>query len=167
VSGHQEHLNAAIRAFNEAERMGFMLTTASRWLGDDGPTYLVGEVRVKALFVDIFGRHWADGALVAESIGHTAPDPYVEDYLHTMLCHPDVECHDVWQFTDTRGRWNALMAPVDVIAREFDYPAPSVLPGQNWARSWETLPERTDEQELAWIAAGGKPLHLYGEGSQL
>ncbi|MER7927031.1 hypothetical protein ABTY96_28395 [Streptomyces sp. NPDC096057] len=155
MSDHKERLAAAIEAFNKAERMTFMLTVAARWLDGDGPTYVMGEVRVKALFVDIFGRHWADGALAAESLAHAAGDRTLADYHHERLCHPDVEVHDLWVYADTRGRWNALVAPVDVIAAELGYPPPVLLPGRNWARTWTTLPDRTDEQELAWVAAGG------------
>ncbi|MET7890625.1 hypothetical protein [Streptomyces mirabilis] len=161
MSDHKQQLDAAVRAFNTAERTEFMLHTATRRLGLDGPAYIVGDIRVMALFEDIHGRHWADGALAAESLGHLAGGQETEDRYHELLCHPDIECRDLWMFADNRGRWNALMAPIDVIAHEFGYPPPIALPGQNWARSWWTLPERSDEQELAWIAHGGDPTQLY------
>lgn len=152
---NKRQLDAAMATYNGIERAEFMLDTANRWLHSDGPTYLLGDTRAKALFEDSRGRHWADGALVAESIGHSAGDPMLTDSLHQDLCHPDIEVRDLWVVTDSRGRWNALMAPIEVIAREFDRPPPVLLPGQNWARTWWTQPTRSDEQELAWIAAGG------------
>ncbi|MEV0183844.1 hypothetical protein AB0I54_31850 [Streptomyces sp. NPDC050625] len=168
MNSHKEQLDDALRTFNQAERQEFMLTTASRWLGLDGPTYIVGDVRVRALFEDIHGRHWCDAMLAAESlagvadIGRTNPG-IIEGYRQTAACME--EATDLWVFVDARGRWNATMTPVDALAHAWGYPPPTRLPDDNWARTWLSLPERSDEQELAWIANGGKPYGAYrGEG---
>jgi hypothetical protein len=167
VSNHKQQLDAAMRAFNAAERTEFMLTTATRWLGLGGPTYLIGDVRVKALFEDIHGRYWADAYLAVESlsgIGRPNPD-LMEVYRQAAV---DIsEARDLWVCTDVRGKWNAIMTPVEGLANAWGYPPPVRLPDGNWARTWLDLPERTDEQELAWIAHGGNPVHTYLSGAQL
>jgi hypothetical protein len=163
VSDHKQQLDQAMRAFNAAERTEFMLTTATRWLGLDGPTYLVGDVRVKVFFEDIHGRHWVDAALAAESlywvggVGLRNPE-LIECYRASAV---DItEARDLWVCADVRGKWNAIMTPVEDLASAWGYPSPVRLPDGNWARTWLDLPERTDEQELAWIANGGDPVPL-------
>jgi hypothetical protein len=158
VTNRRQQLHDAMVAFNAAERTEFMLATATRWLGVDGPTYLVGDVRTKALFEDIHGRHWVDGALYAESLNQD--DATTED-IHHSLCVPGVECRDLWVCRESRGLWNALMTPVTVLATELRLTAPALLPGDNWARTWQDLPARSDKQELAWIANGGQPTATY------
>ncbi|MFJ4201562.1 hypothetical protein ACIP2Y_18265 [Streptomyces sviceus] len=157
---HRQQLDAAVRAFNQAERTEFMLTTASRWLGLDGPTYLLGDVRAKALFEDIYGRHWVDAYLAVESltgIGNRNP-ALMEGYRQTAV---DIrEACDLWVYADTRGKWNAIMTPIEDLAAAWGYPPAVRLPDGNWARTWLDMPERTDEQELAWIAHGGHPTPL-------
>ncbi|MCQ4043846.1 hypothetical protein ACFOSC_26645 [Streptantibioticus rubrisoli] len=160
----KQELHDAIGRFNSAEIAEFSLETGTRWLGDNGPTYIVGDVRAKGLAVDEHGRHWADGALVAESLAHLTGSSATGEAYRQALCLPEVECRDLIVFTDTRGRWNALMAPVEAMADAFGYPPPARLPDGNWARTWWDLPERTDEEELAWIANGGKPLNTYRGG---
>lgn len=161
--GSEEALLDAMEAYNATERTAFRVTIKGLWLGNDGPAYQLGDVRGKALFVDTAGRHWADGALVAESLGHIAGGATLAEAYNQALCAQD-EARDLRVWTETRGRWNALMAPVDVIAHAFGYPPPTRLPGDNWARTWWDTPGRTDEEELAWIASGGKPLNTYRGG---
>ncbi|WP_326786427.1 hypothetical protein [Streptomyces sp. NBC_00151] len=167
MSNHKQQLDAAIQAFNQAERTEFMLTTATRWLGTDGPAYILGDIRVRALFEDIHGRHWADAYLAVESLsdaGRADPD-HME--MYRQLAVDMDEARDLWVFTDTRGRWNAMMTPVEQLARRWEFPPPALLPGPNWARGWLDLPERTDGQELAWIAHGGIPVQTYRAGGLL
>ncbi|MER5473740.1 hypothetical protein [Streptomyces sp. NPDC002685] len=165
MSDHKRQLDAALRTFNEAERAEFMLPTATRWLGLDGPAYLLGDFRVRAQFEDIHGRHWIDAFLALESLrsigGVGDRDPGLIESYHQLAVDAN-EARDLWVFTDTRGRWNAVMVPVDELARRWGYQTPVLLPDGNWARGWLDLPERTDEQELAWIAHGGSPTQLYG-----
>ncbi|WP_037932854.1 hypothetical protein [Streptomyces sp. SPB78] len=163
----KQQLDAAIRAYNEQERDAFMHETGTRWLGHNGPTYLVGETRVKALFDDARGWHWVDGCLYAESL---RPPRETGNYLLDVLgelptpSDPDDpnRVADLWVHTDSRGQWGALMTPVATLARLLAdagllYHAEAVrLPGDNWARTWDDYRERTDEQELAWVANGGK-----------
>lgn len=167
MSNHKQQLDAAVRAFNAAERTEFMLATATRWLGLGGPTYIVGDVRVKAFFEDIHGQHWADAYLGVESlhqIGRQNPD-LMETYRQAAV---DISnARDLWVCTDTRGKWNAIMTPVEDLADAWGYPPPVRLPDGNWARTWLDLPERTDEQELGWIAHGGNPVNAYRSGAQL
>jgi hypothetical protein len=167
MNDYKQSLDAAILAFNQAERAEFVLDTDTRWLGLDGPAYLLGDVRVRAFFVDVDGRHWVDACLAVESMARLVlpGTASLEGYRQLAV---DVDAaHDLWVFTDTRGRWNAVMAPVDGLARRWGYPPPTRLPDGNWARNWLDLPERTDEQELAWIAHGGKPVHTYRAEAQL
>ncbi|MFF4347564.1 hypothetical protein [Streptomyces sp. NPDC001530] len=167
MSDHKQQLEAAMLAFNEAERREFMLPTATRWLGLDGPTYLLGDVRVRTFFEDIHGRHWVDAYLAVESLtGIGRPDSGHMEMYRQLAIDMD-EARDLWVFADTRGRWNAVMAPVDQLARRWGYPPPVRLPDGNWARGWLDLPDRTDEQELAWIAHGGNPLQTYRGGGLL
>lgn len=157
---HKQQLAEAIAAFNDAERAEFIASTGLTWLGLDGPVYVIGDARAKALFVGRDGRHWADGALFVESIGGLVNNPaLLEGYRQAISCADDVE--DLWVYTDARGRWNALVAPVDSIARACGYPEPFRMPDGDWARTWWDAPARTDEAELAWIAHGGTPLHDY------
>jgi hypothetical protein len=170
VNDHKQKLGDALRAYNEAERTEFMLPTATRWLGLDGPTYLLGDIRVRALFADIHGRHWVDASLAVESLrsvgGVGERNPGLIESYQQLAVDAD-EARDLWVFTDTRGRWNAVMVPVETLARRWGYPPPVLLPDGNWARGWLDLPERTDEQELAWIAHGGDPLNHYRGGGLL
>ncbi|MEU9405072.1 hypothetical protein AB0E08_05090 [Streptomyces sp. NPDC048281] len=166
MSDYKQQLEDAIRTFNQFERAEFMLDTTSRWLGLDGPTYLLGDIRVKALFLDASDRHWVDAYLAVESLcGISQDNAHTEAYR--QLAIDGNEVRDLWVFTDTRGRWNAVMIPVDELARRWGYPPPVLLPDGNWARNWLDLPERTDEQELVWIANGGNPVHTYRAENQL
>ncbi|WP_075662262.1 hypothetical protein [Streptomyces acidiscabies] len=164
MTGHKQQLDNAIRNFNVAERVAFTIATATRWLGTNGPTYLLGTIRVKAYFVDTRGRHWVDAYLAVESLTGTTPDD-AETYRQMAI--DAEEARDLWVFTDTRGRWNAVMTPVTELARRWEYPPPVRLPDGNWARGWLDLPERTDEQELSWIAHGGNPTNTYKAEHQL
>lgn len=166
MNNHKELLDAAILAFNQAERAEFMLDTSTWWLGLDGPVYHLGDVRVKAFFTDSQGRHWVDAALAVESLsGYDGSDALMEGYRQAAVA-ADLAA-DLWVCTDVRGKWNAVMAPVVELAGIWGYPPPVRRPDGDWARTWLDLPERTDEQELGWIAHGGQPLHLYRMGSQL
>lgn len=170
MSDHKEHLNHAMRDFNQTERAHFMLDTGAQWLGLDGPAYVVGDVRMKAFFVDDRGRHWVDAMLGVESLAGITQSELRNGGLlegYRQLAAGMDEADDLWVYTDTRGRWNATMAPVAALAHTWGYPPPVRLPDGNWARTWLSSPERTDEQELGWIAHGGKPLDLYRDGSQL
>lgn len=161
-----EALHDAMLAFNQAERAEFILDTGTRWLGLDGPVYLLGDVRVKTFFEDSHGRHWVDSALAVESLsGYANNGVLMEGYRQAAVALDAVE--DLWVCTDVRGKWNAVMAPVADLADLWGYPPPVRLPDGEWARTWLDLSERTDEQELAWIAHGGKPLHSYRTGVQL
>ncbi|WP_327268776.1 hypothetical protein OG233_13960 [Streptomyces sp. NBC_01218] len=163
---HNEFLLDAMRAFNAAEREAFTEETGTRWLRLEGPTYLLGDVRAKTFFIGTDGQHWADTHLVIESMSHVGTHgmarEHVEEYRE--LAPGITPGADLWVHTDTRGRWNASMAPVATIARAFGYPPPVALPGTNWGRTWWDSTERTDSQELAWIANGGNPLHTYAGG---
>lgn len=167
MSLHQTRLEDAIRGFNQAERADFLLATSTRWLGIDGPVYLLGDVRVRALFVDDLDRHWVDAYLAVESLTGIGRLNASQVEMYRQLAIDADEVDDLWVFTDTRGRWNAVMTPVTTLASRWGYPAPVRLPDGNWARNWLDLPERTDEQELAWIAHGGNPVQTYRAGSQL
>ena len=158
---HRKRLQDAIVAFNAGERAEFMLPTATRWLGLDGPTYLVGDIRAKVFFEDIHGRHWVDATLLVESLdlGQSVEPWQIDDYRDRAV---DVtEAVDLWVFTETRGLWNAIMAPVDELSKAWGYPPPTRLPDGDWARTWLDLQSRTDGQELAWIASGGRPSATY------
>lgn len=167
MNSYREPLDAAILAFNQAERAEFMLDTGTLWLGLDGPAYLLGDVRVKAYFEDIHGRHWVDAYLAVESMAGLILPGTASLEGYRQLAIDATEAQDLWVFTDTRGRWNAVMTPVAELARRWGYPPPVRLPDGNWARTWLDLPERTDEQELAWIAHGGQPVHTYRAEAQL
>ena len=157
MSNHKQLVEDALRAFNQAERAEFMAATGTRWLGLDGPVYILGEVRAKTIFDDSRGRHWVDAALAIESYSGTGCPPSwpLEAFRDVAVDLPEAD--DLWVFTDTRGRWNAVMAPVAELARVWELPPPTILPGNNWARTWLDLPERTDNEELAWVANGGNP----------
>lgn len=164
----KDQLDETIRAYNHHERGQFMRETGTTWLGLGGPTYQLGDVRAKALFIDTQGRHWADGALVAESISFLACDsPRLIEAYSQALCGPDVESFDLMVHTDTRGKWNALMSPVGAIADALGYPPPMRMPEGDWARTWWDSPSRSDLQEIAWIANGGRPLNSYRTGGEL
>ncbi len=156
-------LDQAIDAFNAAERQAFMQQTNSRWLGHDGPAYIIGETRAKALFEDEDGRHWVDAGLYVESL--RAPGP-TADYLLELLTDDEPNIIDMWVHTDSRGHWNASMTTVTRLGQmlassQILYrPGPVLLPGANWARTWWDYAERSDEQELAWVANGGTPTAL-------
>ncbi|MFJ7413078.1 hypothetical protein ACIQWZ_20005 [Streptomyces sp. NPDC098077] len=158
ADSHHLRLQEAQRAFNEAERLDFTEEASARWLGLDGPTYLLGDVRAKTFFVDAGGQHWADAQLVIESMSHIGTHGMTPEYVAAYRdLTPDITPGaDLWVHTDTRGRWNATMAPVTQIARSFGYPPPVALPGQNWGRTWWDMPDRTDAQQLAWLAHGGE-----------
>lgn len=162
MNDHQRQLDAAIRNFNEAERTTFTDSTMTVWLGLDGPVYQVGDVRVKAFFVDPLGRHWVDAALYAESLNQGTG---ATENVHTSVCHPDVEGRDLWVMVDVRGKWNAVVTPVTVLACELGHEPPTLRPAGDWARTWWDLPGRTDAQELAWIANGGDPTQLHGRNT--
>lgn len=163
---HKQLVDDAIAASNKAERAEFMATTGTTWLGLDGPTYLLGDARAKAMFVGKDGRHWTDAYIVIESISQIEPNPgLMEAYRQLIACDPDAE--GMWVWTDTRGHWDATMAPIEIIAERFGYPPPLVMPGDNWARTWWDTPERTDAQEIAWLAHGGIPLNRYRTKDQL
>jgi hypothetical protein len=164
MSDHKQQLHEAMRAFNEAERAEFCSTNSVTWLGLDGPTYLVGDARAKAFCVGADGRHWIDGYLFVESLSGLVDNPGLMEAYRQAIASDEAD--DLWVCTDTRGQWNAIMAPVDFVARTCGYPPPILLPPGNWARTWWDMPERTDEQELGWIAHGGKPLHSYRIGEQ-
>ncbi|MDF6043219.1 hypothetical protein LRD69_13890 [Streptomyces sp. JH14] len=170
MSDHKQQLEAAMRAFNEAERAEFTLTTSTRWLGNSGPTYLLGDVRVAALFEDARGRHWVDAFLAVESLTGIAElarrnGGLMEGYRWAAAQMDDA--HDLWVCTETRGKWNAVLAPIGSLAHTWGYPPPVRMPNGNWARTWMDMPERTDQQELGWIAHGGKPTRSYRVGGQL
>lgn len=167
MTNYREPLDAAILAYNQAERAEFVLDTGTRWLGLDGPAYLLGDIRVKAFFVDAQGRHWADAYLAVESLSGIGQGDPAHREMYRQLAIDAAEARDLWVFTDTRGRWNAVMAPVAELAHRWGYPPPVRLPAGNWARTWLDMPERTDEQELAWIAHGGRPVHTYRAEAQL
>lgn len=167
MNDHKQQLTDALRMYNQTERALFTADTATQWLGLDGPAYIVGEVRMRALFMDTAGRHWVDAELGLESLIGTGrvDDWHVRKYRD--LATDAAGATDLWVFTDTRGRWNATMAPVSELAHIWGYPPPVRLPDGNWARTWTDLPTRTDEQELAWIAQGQESLSNYLAGDQL
>lgn len=151
-------VDAAIRAFNRASIAEFSAATGTRWLGIDGPVYRLSAIRVRALFTgNADGRPWGDAALVAESIsGNRCPE--LDEDCHAAMCAPGVECRDLDIYSDMRGRWNGLVAPLDEISSQLHL-APAVhMPDTTWARNWWTIPHRTDDQEMAWAAHGGTPL---------
>lgn len=166
MSDHKTQLDTALCAFNEAERAEFTSTHNLTWLGLDGPAYILGDVRARAFFEGADGRHWVDAYLVVESLAGLVNDPgHLEAYR--QMASDVTEGDDLWVWTDTRGRWNATMAPVDTLAHVWGYPPPVLMPAGNWARTWLDTPERTDQQELGWLAHGGKPLHTYRNGRGL
>ncbi|MEU3000217.1 hypothetical protein ABZ684_22060 [Streptomyces sp. NPDC006995] len=163
---HKRDLLHALRAFNEAERDSFVTETHTQWLSLNGPTYLLGDVRAKTFFVDAAGHYWADAQLVIESMSHIGQGGMSREHVAAYRdLTPDLTPGaDLWVYTDTRGRWNASMAPVATIARTFGYPPPVILPGPNWGRTWWDMPERSDAEEIAWIANGGHPANTYMGG---
>lgn len=161
-------VNEAITAFNRGEIADLISDTGLRWIGlDQGKVYALGEgerhIRVLAPFQSPDGRWWADAALAIESLDE---GDVVTEYWHQNIAGGGGDCHDLWIYSDMRGRWNALIAPVDQLAAQLDLQQVTELPPGNWARNWWTDPERNDAQELAWIANGGHPLHAY-RGIQL
>lgn len=166
MSNHTEALYDAMLAFNRIERAEFMLDTGTLWLGLNGPTYLLGDIRVKALFEDTHGRHWCDAMLAVESLsGYSSNNVLMEGYRQAAT---DMDAAgDLWVCTDARGKWSAVMTPVTVLATTWGYPPPVRLPDGDWARTWLDIPGRSDEQELAWLSHGGRPLHSYRAEAQL
>lgn len=161
MSSDRSDLLAAMQAYNKAQLAEFIAETGLTWLGLNGPAlddvYLLDSTRARGLFLDQTGRGWVDGALVAESLAEAHPG-LNEGYCQA-LCAAS-ECRDLLVCTPNRGIWNALIAPVDVVARQLHLGTPARLPGFNWARTWGTLACRSDAQELAWIAHGGTDLGL-------
>ncbi|MEV1006107.1 hypothetical protein [Streptomyces sp. NPDC049881] len=166
MNAWRDNLAAAIAAYNKAERAEFCTRTGLTWLKLDGPTYLIGNFRIKALFEDPTGCcHWADAALYAESRDAAEmPRDATAALLDVLGCMD--RARDLWVHTDTRGQWNASLAPVYVIAQAFGEPEPERLPGDQWARTWWDDPHRSDAAELAWLAHGGQafaPVHARGQ----
>jgi hypothetical protein len=160
-----EDLEDAIIAFNRTQIAELALETGLLFRGlDNGRVHLLGAVRVLAMFQGADGRWWGDAALAIESMD--PDDEHMTEYWHQQIAGCADECHDLWVYSDVRGKWNALIVPLAEMARRLELDAPLEMPPGEWARTWWDLPTRTDSQELGWIAHGGKPLHTY-RGSQL
>lgn len=148
-------LRAAITRFNVSEQHRLIATTGMTWVLHRKVTFAFGATRARAVTVDATGRYWVDGALLVESLN---VDRNLAEAYHQAIAADSVECRDLWVMDETRGRWNALITPVVSVARVLDLDAPLRMPDGQWARTWADMPFRTDEQELAWIASGGRPL---------
>jgi len=161
----EQRLAAAIDAFNKAALEGLQVEHGLRYRRTPA-VYQAGRIRIGCMFTGPDGRHWADGALVAESV-NSLPD-VSRDMAEYWSDQPSQvrEADDLWVFTETRGRWNAIVAPVTEIARIFELDEPVRMPAGNWARTWWDLPQRTDGQELAWVAAGGVPFAEHRTGGR-
>lgn len=155
---HGPRLHKAIDDHNSAEIREFEQATNTRFVGHKGDIFTVAETLVRALFVGDDKHPWIDGALLAESMNHG--EPLTEAY-HQALCDPELPIRDLIIWTDTRGSWNGLVGPIGVIAQQLQLPVPVRALNAPWARGWQDFPNRTDRQELALIAAGGKPLATY------
>jgi hypothetical protein len=137
-----------------------------RHLGETPAIYLAGHIRIRAMFAGPDGRHYADGALVIESIsGDPDTTRGLLDYYEDMLGNL-TEGHDLWVLNGIRGQWNAVLAPVKEIADLFQLGPALRMPAGNWARGWWDMPARTDAQELAWAAACPRPLAAYRTGER-
>jgi hypothetical protein len=137
-----------------------------RHLGEAPAIYVAGGFRIRAPFVGPDGRHYADACLVIESMaGDPGATRGLVDYYQDLLGNLR-DGHDLWIFNHHRGEWNAVVAPVDEIADVLDLGPALRMPAGNWARGWWDMPSRTDEQELAWAAAGGKPLAEFRTGER-
>jgi hypothetical protein len=167
MSEHRARLEASMREFNLTEIAKLITSTDLTCLSLNGPAdaiFTIGPVRVRGLFVGSNGVHWADGALLVESLD---PDPATREALLQAIATELPDCHDLWIATASRGIWNALISPVSDLAILLGYPPANQMPADNWARTWGDSPERTDEQELAWVAGGGKCTSSYRKDSIL
>ncbi|QMU78898.1 hypothetical protein GXW83_27535 [Streptacidiphilus sp. PB12-B1b] len=162
----EAQLTAAMDNYNRVHIEQLQAETGLRHLGDTPAIYLAGHIRIRCPFVGPDGRHYADASLVVESIGGD-PDTtrglldYYEDIIGNLR-----EGHDLWIVNRIRGEWNGVLAPVKEIAELFQLGPALRMPAGNWARSWRDMPSRTDAEELAWAAAGGKPLAEYRTGER-
>lgn len=144
-------LRTALADYNRAGLAEFEAETGLRYLGDDGPVYLAGSVRVRALFIDGAGSHWCDGRLAAESA--YSGTHAVRDWASVVGERLD-SAHDLWITTTERGRHDAIIAPISDVCAVLDLDPPELFaPG--WARSWRTFDWMVESTALALAAAGG------------
>lgn len=149
MTDSQETLYAAIEEYNRAERAHLEIDHGLRWLGNDGPVYLAGGVRIRGLFVDRDGQHWGDAILAIES---HSPDPgyreWASDRAHEIEPH-----HEIFQFSKRRGQVFPMIAPVARIAEFLEVDPPELFPA-GWTRSWDTPEADSDERGLLLAAHG-------------
>ncbi|MEW2518156.1 hypothetical protein [Actinacidiphila alni] len=127
--------------------------TSLTYLGEAGPVFLLGTIRVRGTFTDAAGRYWADAALVAESlITGSDMSRLTRDYWRDAAGNC-TEFHSLWIATSERGLWDATISPLDQIAVQLHLPAPTPFP-DGWARSWNDFPTISDAQEIAIVAHG-------------
>ena len=146
----ERRLAAAMASYNVEERAP-LEAAGLAWIGARGPLYLAGDVRLRALAIDRDGVHWVDAHLAVESayLGHPAFDYYSD--LPGGNLDPSVE---FWQVNCTRGRFSTMLGPIGSVCCLLDLDVPVPFPADNWARSWETYPDRFDTDEIGLVAYG-------------
>lgn len=152
-------LDKAYEDFTKASISEFCAARGLTDLGQDGPLYDLGHVRVRALFRGPDGQDQADAALVYESMTvgsdiDAGTRGYYEDQIGQC---PDG--HDLSVANRQRGEHDASLAPLGQIAHRFDLPAPVLAadPG-GWVRSWDSFPDMSDEQQADAATALGVQL---------
>ena len=153
MSDAWDNLREAIAQFNRAEIDELVTKTSLRWLGDTGPVFRAGAVRIGALAVDAEGTYFCDGHLVVESYVY---DPDGREVFADIVGGSD-RGHEMWQYTDFRGKWEARIMRIEDACFLLDLPEPQ-RSTDTWARCWRTLPQLTDEHETRLIALGCDPV---------
>jgi hypothetical protein len=138
----------AIAAFNHASIAGAEQLHGLTYHPGDGPVYNLGPIRARTLFTTPDGTHLVDLRLVIES---ATTDPTTRAALereHVVNVAASGDCIEMWVYTDVRGRYDAVLVPVDQAAKLLNLPAPApAQPG--WARGWEDFPTISDADHLA------------------
>ena len=137
-------LAAAMMAYNVEERAP-LVEAGLTWLGPNGPMYLAGDVRLRALAIDKDGVHWVDACLAVESayMRHPAFDYYAD--LPGSTLTPAIE---FWHVNFTRGRFSTTLGPIGEVCEVLDLDVPLPFPADNWARTYASDPEQTDAELL-------------------
>jgi hypothetical protein len=152
-AAHERRLREAIAEYNLAERAE-LVEEGLTWLGLAGPIYRSGPVRMRALAIDVDGVHWVDACLAAESayFGH----PIFEYYSDRPGGQLQMSV-EIWQVSLTRGRFSTILGRIADVCDILDLDAPETFPADNWARSYDSWPDRTDEQmmRIDSVPAGG------------
>lgn len=144
----ETELQGALDRYNRIQLAEMQLATGLRYLGEEGPVFLAGPVRIRGLFVDRDGRHWCDAHLVVESAFTTRQERDIHSDRAAGNLDPG---HELWQFTPERGRWEACISPVVDVAELLGLSAPEPFP-PGWCRNWRSIPTLTDADELELAA---------------